>query len=91
MVLPVLEKVYNVVERCTCVIPISCGSSRSAAGEMFGAERMTDALNSCADGTPEEILRTVKNAVDAFVGDAEPFDDLTMMCMEYKGPLIPVL
>ena len=63
----------------------------AGSGEMFGAERMTDALNSCADGTPEEILRTVKNAVDAFVGDAEPFDDLTMMCMEYKGPLIPVL
>ena len=25
-------------------------------------------------------------AVDRFVGDAEQFDDLTMMCVEYKGP-----
>ena len=55
-------------------------------GEMFGVERMTDALNACADGSPTRILHSVKGAVDAFVGDAEQFDDLTMMCLEYKGP-----
>ena len=54
--------------------------------EMFGTERMTAALNSKAEGSPEEILSAVKQAVDAFVGDAEQFDDLTMMCLEYKGP-----
>ena len=54
--------------------------------EMFGVERMTAALNSCADGSAEDILRGVKNAVDAFVGDAEQFDDLTMMCLTYNGP-----
>jgi sigma-B regulation protein RsbU (phosphoserine phosphatase) len=43
------------------------------------------ALNSNADGSPEENLSCVKRAVDAFVGDAEQFDDLTMMCLEYKG------
>lgn len=57
----------------------------AASGEMFGLERMTEALNVCADGSPDEILRTVKSAVDEFVGDAEPFDDMTMMCLEYKG------
>ena len=25
----------------------------------------------------------MKSAVDEFVGDAEPFDDLTMLCLEY--------
>ena len=54
--------------------------------EMFGVERMTAALNSCADGSPHEILLGVRRAVDDFVGDAEQFDDLTMMCLEYKGP-----
>ena len=58
----------------------------AAGGEMFGAERMTAALNSCADGSPEEIIRRVKSAVDAFAGDAEQFDDITMMCLEYRGP-----
>jgi len=58
----------------------------AASGEMFGLKRMTAALNSCADGNPYEILREVRSAVDTFVGDAEQFDDLTMMCLEYKGP-----
>ncbi|MDO5133083.1 MAG: PP2C family protein-serine/threonine phosphatase [Eubacteriales bacterium] len=53
--------------------------------EMFGTKRMVETLNSCADNSPEEILRTVRSAVDAFVGDAEQFDDLTMMCLEYRG------
>ena len=57
----------------------------AGSGEMFGAERMTAALNTCADGRPEVILRRVRSAVDDFVGDAEQFDDLTMMCLEYKG------
>ena len=62
-------------------VPEATGSS----GEMFGVERMIEALNSCAERSPEEILRKVKRAVDDFVGDAEQFDDLTMMCLEYKG------
>ena len=54
--------------------------------ELFGTERMVDALNAGRDGTPQEILKTVRQAVDGFVKDAEQFDDLTMMCLEYKGP-----
>ena len=57
-----------------------------ADGELFGTDRMIAALNSCAGDSPEQILHKVKSAVDTFVGDAEQFDDLTMMCLEYKGP-----
>jgi len=31
-------------------------------------------------------LRNVKTAVEAFAGGAEQFDDITMLCIEYKGP-----
>lgn len=48
---------------------------------------MIEALNSCAEGRPEDILQGVRSSVDAFVGDAEQFDDLTMMCIEYLGPV----
>lgn len=54
-------------------------------GELFGTERMVEALNTCAEECPEEILRRVRIAVDAFVGDAEQFDNLTMLCIEYHG------
>ncbi|MBP5289473.1 MAG: SpoIIE family protein phosphatase [Clostridia bacterium] len=54
------------------------------AGEMFGPERMLAALNSAPDDAPRDILKTVRAAVDSFVKDAEQFDDLTMLCLEYK-------
>ena len=54
-------------------------------GEMFGTDRMIDALNEYAGLNSREILSGMKSAVDVFVGDAEPFDDLTMLCLEYFG------
>ena len=53
--------------------------------EMFGTERMLSALNSHCGGTPDRILTGMHQAVNAFVGNAEQFDDLTMLCLEYKG------
>ena len=57
----------------------------SAEEELFGTERMIDALNVDADAAPEQILKNVRASVDGFVKDAEQFDDLTMLCLEYKG------
>ncbi len=53
--------------------------------KMFGVERMLQALNKDLNADPEQILTNVREAVSEFVGDAEQFDDLTMMCIEYKG------
>ena len=54
--------------------------------ELFGTARMLKALNKMASGRPYEILRSVRSAVDDFVGEDEQFDDLTMLCLEYRGP-----
>ena len=52
---------------------------------MFGTDRMIDALNLDPDAGPEQILGHVRDAVSGFVRDAEQFDDLTMLGMEYRG------
>jgi len=52
---------------------------------MFGTERMLEALNRVRYAPPEQILRSVRKSVDSFVKDAEQFDDLTMLCLEYRG------
>lgn len=57
----------------------------NADGEVFGNDRMLKALNQNPDAAPEEVLANVRAGVDAFVGDAEQFDDLTMLCFAYKG------
>ena len=57
-----------------------------ANDELFGTDRMLEALNSDLGAKPEDILKNVRAAVDGFVKDAEQFDDLTMLCIDYKGP-----
>ena len=56
-----------------------------AEGKMFGVDRMLDALNGAKDGTTVDVLKSVRASVDGFVKNAEQFDDLTMLCMEYRG------
>ena len=57
-----------------------------ANGKMFGKERILQVLNEKASASPRAILNHVTGAVNEFVRDAEQFDDLTMLCLEYKGP-----
>lgn len=58
----------------------------SAEKELYGTNRMIEALNQDPDAAPEQVLKNVRASVDGFVKDAEQFDDLTMLCVEYKGP-----
>ena len=53
--------------------------------QLFGTDRMLEALNSDPEASPEQVLRNVRRQVNTFVGDAEQFDDLTMLGLEYKG------
>ena len=46
---------------------------------------MLNALNENPDADTKQTLLNVRIAVDEFVQDAEKFDDLTMLCLEYKG------
>ena len=57
-----------------------------AQQQMFGTDRMLEALNGDPDASPEQVLENVRRAVDGFVQAAEQFDDLTMLCLEYRGP-----
>ena len=56
-----------------------------AEKQLFGTDRMLEALNKHPDDTPEQLLKHVRAAVDGFVKDAEQFDDLTMLCLEFRG------
>ena len=58
----------------------------NAENELFGTDRMIEALNVDPQANPKEILGNVRSSVDGFVKEAEQFDDLTMLCMEYIGP-----
>ena len=55
------------------------------AGEMFGRERMLEALNEEPDAAPEVLDGNVKAKLAAFVEDAPQFDDITMLTFKYNG------
>ena len=52
--------------------------------EQFGIERLINSLNSHQNETPTEIIKNIQKDVDEFVGNAEQFDDSTMLCFETK-------
>ena len=56
-----------------------------AENQLYGSERLHRVLNDHLDANPEALLAAVKADVDHFVGDAPQFDDITMLCMEYRG------
>ena len=52
--------------------------------ELYGMNRLGVILNKVKNGTPHEILPEIKKDIDEFVGAAPQFDDITMICLEYK-------
>ena len=59
--------------------------AKNAEGKMFKLDATVDALNSNPNADVETLTNNVKNSVSDFVKDAEQFDDLTMLCVEYLG------
>ena len=57
----------------------------NASNELYGADRMLEALNKEPDADAKRLLENVKASVDAFVGEAPQFDDLTMLAFNYFG------
>ena len=53
--------------------------------ELYGRGRMAIALEQAKTKKPRDILASVKENIDAFVGEAPQFDDITMLCVEYSG------
>ena len=53
--------------------------------ELYGTDRLVEALNRGGQVDPRKILEEVKEDVDRFVEGEAQFDDLTMLCVHYKG------
>ena len=69
--------------------------ANNSSEELFGNERMLDALEKSLSETTEgterdemdlmSFLRLVRKKIDDFAGDTPQFDDMTMLCLEYRG------
>ncbi len=52
--------------------------------QLFGNDRLIEALNKDPDAAPEEICNNVKNSISEFVGQAPQFDDITTLCIKFN-------
>ncbi len=57
----------------------------NANKQLFGSERLLDALRSGSAVQPKAVLDQVKTSVDGFVGAELQFDDITMLALQYRG------
>ena len=53
--------------------------------ELFGTDRMLDALNANPDAAPKEVLSNMMDSINRFVAGAQQFDDITMLSFHYRG------
>lgn len=52
--------------------------------QLFGDQRFLDAMKNTRNLSAPDTLKTIRETVDNFVGNAEQFDDLTMLTFEWK-------
>lgn len=57
----------------------------SAENELYGTDRMLEALNQEPNANTEKMLSNVMSSINAFVKDAPQFDDITMVALHYLG------
>lgn len=55
-----------------------------ANNNLYGEDRLNNALNNIGDKYVKDVIDGVKADIDKFVGDAPQFDDITMLCLAYK-------
>ena len=57
--------------------------AENATYELFGKQRITNIIT-VFNGSPQELIETMTDAVHQFVGDTEQSDDLTMLAIKFK-------
>ncbi|MCR5624711.1 MAG: serine/threonine-protein phosphatase, partial [Lachnospiraceae bacterium] len=53
--------------------------------ELFGTNRMLDALNKASDNPVEVLDANIRREIQRFMVDAPQFDDITMLALKYNG------
>ena len=52
---------------------------------LYGEARLSAYLNAHREQSPQMLLAGLRKDMDTFVGEAEQFDDITMLLLEYRG------
>lgn len=59
--------------------------AENSAIELYGEDRLLGFMKELKDKDPDEIIEGMHKDLDEFVGDAEQFDDITMLSLKMSG------
>jgi sigma-B regulation protein RsbU (phosphoserine phosphatase) len=60
--------------------------AQAANGETFGERRLFETLDAAPDRSATPLVDRIMAAVDGFIGDAAPADDIAVLALRYSGP-----
>jgi serine phosphatase RsbU (regulator of sigma subunit)/CHASE2 domain-containing sensor protein len=70
-----------------CVVSDGVTEAMNSAGELYGVDRLRDALKSARSAeNPAALVNAIRADITQFVGGAEPADDLTLLVLRWNGP-----
>jgi len=69
-----------------CLYTDGVTEATNRAQQLYGDARLLNLLNRQQKASARTICETIKADVDAFAGDAEQFDDITLLCLTWHGP-----
>ncbi len=57
-------------------------------GTKYGIDRVVGSLAFLAGKPPRKLVTGMMDNIDGYRDGCDPFDDITMMCVQYRGPLM---
>ena len=69
-----------------CLYTDGVTEATNAAQQLYGDARLLSLLNQHQSSSARALCDAIKDDVDAFVGGAEQFDDITLLCLTWHGP-----
>ena len=69
-----------------CLYTDGVTEATNAAQQLYGDARLLSLLNQHQSASARALCDAIKDDVDAFVGEAEQFDDITLLCLTWQGP-----
>ena len=59
--------------------------AENSSHELYGDDRLLSCLAQAGDSSVDDIMNMVRTDTARHVGEHDQFDDMTMMCIEYRG------
>ena len=81
----VSESIENIKNRTLFLYTDGLTEAENLSREQFGEERLLDFFNKRPYQDAKQTISLMNAAITAYVGEAEPSDDLTMLCIKVKG------